>query len=440
MRQTNNSMAVQYSSSSTLIKQEPGVVNAPASNPGPSIANVQPDSAPLSLKATIDFSAVANAKSAGPVLSSSFHTIPKPIPKTPGPDPKLPANGASLGITTSAFATKRRESNDNPEARMSKVQCNHGGAGGGFDSLSDTIKNVTSAFDKERRKFKEELAHNMRLHHEELAMKDAECAEEIRKARADCAEEAQKVLAYMKKVDELRARHATELENHTIEHTRQVCLHKDATDSVQRERDSLCKSNEELRSKNKELSVLVDAAERYRREDFRVLERQIDERDARHRSQAMTDLVKTYEKRMEIFKSQMEAEGRAHLAELRTAYERKIASLEAELATLKNDADLRRDVRTLCEGIPGLLDSIYSGTAQLGVFKTQVTEISASAQDIRNQANQLQGFMSAMQAAGVQRQAPPPQFMYYPPPQQHPGPAGRARYPQFHPEPAPAAP
>ena len=348
----------------------------------------------------------------------------------------------------SAFATKRRENHDSPEARLSKVPCNHVGAGGGFDTLDDTIKNVTSAFDKERRKFKDELDQHLRLHQEELNRKDGECAEEIRKARSACAEEAQKALAYMKQIEELKSRHAGEIDDLKKSFAHELGTQKAQVDAAHHQRNGFHCSLEdakkrfaaekaEMELKIAKLQGSLDATDRGRREDFRNLERQLDDREARHRNQVISEITTSHKERLEAMKNLYESEGRNHLSELRVVYERKIASLESELAALKGDGETRKDIRKLVEAIPGLLEGIYSGTSQLGVFKTQVTEISAKTQEIHNQAIHLQGYMAAaMQRPGP---VPPPQFVYYPPMQQHPAPVGRGRHGAFHSEPAHAA-
>jgi hypothetical protein len=441
MRSTNNSMSSLPLPNSVSVKQERISTDAKCKNP---VNNqpVPPSQVPPPLPGMIDFAAVVQgAEPPAPILGTLFASMPKPIPV-------LASNGSggteSGGAgTTSAFQScKRRESHENPDARLSKVQCSHGG---GYDMLDDTIQNVASAIGRERSKYKDELDRCQRVHREELAKKTARCAEEIKKIQADATEEITKARAasaeasikaeeVLKEIETLKGRHSAEIDQQNLSFARELGKHKADAEAVHRQKiEDICKTHDHL-VKNLELDLAKVKAElettnRYGRDMMRKFGQELDEREARHRNHAMSELNKTYEKRTESLQRQFEAECRAQLAEQRTGYECRIAALETEVACLKSDIELRREVRKFCESFPPVLDNLYNTNSQLGVLNTRINDFNGKTVEIGNQANQLQGIMIALQSTAVQRPAP---VMYYPPmhpiPHPHQPPSGRGRH------------
>jgi len=390
----------------------------------------------------VDFASVANALDVPPpIIAASFASIPKPIPVVAGI-----AAGGKDPASTAFLSCKRRESHENPDARVSKVQCSHGG---GYDMLDDTIQNVASAIGRERSKYRDELDQFKRFHDEEMAKKDAQCAEEIRKIRAAASEDVAKAQAECEKAGRktaqveknLKAREehfAAETDKQNLSFARELGKHKAEAEAAYRKKledvtnihDNIVK---QLELELARVKAELETTRGYGRDTMRKFGQELDEREARHRHQAMTELTKTYEKRAESMKHQYDAECRAQLAEQRTAYERRIAMLETEVVGLKNDIELRRDVRKFCESFPPVLDTLYSTNSQLGVLTTRINEFNAKTIEIGNQANQLQGIMMALQSTAVQR---PPPMMYYPPPHAHAHPHA---HPIPHTAPAPVA-
>jgi hypothetical protein len=430
MRQTNNSMS-SVPPANIPIKQEPKDDDAkfknPTAQPAPSIKSMPQSKPPVNFA-----SLVTPNDNHPPPASASLDSVRKPIPVL------FTAGMTGSGAAGAFSSCKRRESHENPDARLTKVQCNHLPAGGGFDMLDDTIQNVASALGRERTKYMDELA-----------KKDAQCAEEIQKIRDDCAEQLRKSQAAvaeaqgradsaLKQLGDLQARHDAEIEQQSVAFAKELNKHKTELDASFRQRLEEANAGSERIIKGLQLELAkakaeLETTQKNHRDDFRSYQRDFDEREARHRNNVITEMGKSYEKRLELIKHQFDSECRAQLAEQRTGYERRIATLETEVVGLKHDIELRREVRKACEALPPFLDGVYSATSQLGVFKTQVAEITAKAVEIGNQANHLQGYMTALQSNAVQR---PPQIFYYPP---HPGaamptPAGRGRHGAFHAE------
>lgn len=427
MRHTNNSMSSLVPPCHVPIKQErisepPKCKNPVNDQPPP------PSQAAPPLPGMVDFASVAQGVDPPPpILSTSFASIPKPVPV-------VPSNGAGgKDPASSAFhSCKRRESHENPDARVSKVQCSHGG---GYDMLDDTIQNVASAIGRERSKYRDELEQFKRFHDDEMAKKDAQYAEEIQKiqaaasddiakARAETAEASRKTAEFSKELKAREDHYAAEADKQNLSFARELGKHKAEAEASYRKKledvtnihDNIVK---QLELELAKVKAELDTTRGYGRDTLRKFGQELDEREARHRHQAMAELTKTYEKRAESMKHQFDAECRAQLAEQRTAYERRIVALETEVVGLKNDIELRRDVRKFCESFPPVLDTLYSTNSQLGVLSTRINDFSAKTAEIGNQANQLQGIMIALQSTAVQR---PPPMMYYPPPHAHPHP------------------
>jgi len=183
------------------------------------------------------------------------------------------------------------------------------------------------------------------------------------------------------------------------------------------------------------LKAVLETTERFRREDFRKIEQQLDDRESRHRLAAMTELSKNYEKQVQMIRQQYDSECRAKLAEQKTVYETDIAALKTEIVMLRKDLDSHKKMEKLVDLFETLLQNLYTASSQLAAIKTHSGEISDKTREIIEQANQFRGFMAAWQRPPVMfyppplgQQAPPQPH----PPQPHlPGPGPRVRHGAF---------
>ena len=443
MRYTNNSQSSMYATPSSNVKPEPigpapVASNSNASMPSDPAAHF---AANESTTTHVDFAAAAvNAEFLSSYQTGGLASVPKPIPTTSKKD--FESAGAAIGKQSSAFtaATKRRENHDIGDARSSKLQCNHSPSGG-YDMTDDTIINVTNAIDRERRKHKEEMDSQLEFHQEELCKKDGERAEAIKELETKLEEEARQAEKVIKHVKDLEKSQATEIDKRTLAFAQDLKTQRMEIEAAWRGKVNQLKLEHDAEKKQLEIRIArlqaeLDTANRYHRETFTALERQIKQRQDEYYNDSVRNLTSAYEKRGELILLQCQAEARTGLAEQKTKYETQVAALKTELAGLQRDVDLRKDVRKVTESLDPFLQTVFNATSQLEVIKTQSKEIFGNAREINDQACQLRGFMAGLQRPQPVMQQP---VMYYPP-QPHPmpahGPPVRARHGGFPPDPA----
>lgn len=367
----------------------------------------------------------------GPAQGAEFHSIPRPVPVGGGAGSSV--NGAATGF----LPCKRRESIENFDPRANKVQCGSEPSSG-FEVFNSAIKDISVAYDKDRQKLKEKFQ-------ADLTNKDAQHAMEIEKIKADFDEDRQKYSELAKRYEELKARHAKDLDTYT----RQINAAKANAEAIYIKRIEKLNKDHEDEKKNWQIidakkTAEIETTNRWRREDLRRVEQQLDDRQTKlnaqlvsHNELAMAQLAKTYDKRVEAIQAQCESECRIKLAEQKAEYERRIAELEAQLAAKHQDVELCNEIRKSNELLPQLLDGISYATPQLVGFKNNVAEIMARAQDMNDHANRLQGFMTGWQM-GMPRAPPMQPPMYYPPQSIPPqGSGGRGRRGAFQAESGP---
>ena len=383
----------------------------------------------------------------GPAQGAEFHSIPRPVPIGGG------GAGSAGNDTSSAFVPcKRREASDDLDSRASKVACVND-KNSSFDVFNAAIKDMSIAYDRERQKIKEK-------HQADLTNKDAQHALEIEKAKTDRAEELtmlraevederQKYAALVRRYDDLKARHAKELEQQNQNYSRQVNAVKSSTEAGLLKRIEQLTKDHEAEKKNWQIldakkTAEIETTNRWRREDLRRVEQQLDDRQSKlneqlvsHNELAVAQLAKTYDKRVEAVQAQCESECRIKLAEQKAEFDRRIAELEAQLAARHLDVELCNEIRKTNELMPQLMDGISYATPQLVGFKNNVAEIMARAQDMNDHANRLQGFVTGWQM-GMPRAPPMQPPMFFPsPPAPPPLSGARGRRGAFHAEPGP---
>ena len=297
-------------------------------------------------------------------------------------------------------------------------------------------------------------------HAEEIRRLRLDSDEELVRLRAECEEEKQKYAALAKRYDELKARHASELEKHQLRHAKELEQHNQsfsrqisavkasAEAGFLKQMEQLTKSFEaekqtlliQIERRNAE----IETTNRWRREDLRKVEQQLDDRQIKlneqlvsHNELAVAQLTKTFDKRVEAVQAQCESECRIKLAEQKCDYDRRIAELEAQLAAKNQDVELWNELRKSNELMPQLLDGISYATPQLVGFKNSVAEIMTKAQDMNDHANRLQGFMTAWQMGMPRPPAMQPAVFFPAQPPPHPAPGGRVRHGAFHTESGP---
>lgn len=237
--------------------------------------------------------------------------------------------------------------------------------------------------------------------------------------------EKQKYAALAGRYDELKARYI-----HQVEH-------------MSKEFDAEKKKLQiEISNKTAEL----ETTNRWRREDLRKVEQQLDDRQTKlnaqlvsHNDTAMAQLAKTYDKRIESIQAQCESQYRIQLTEQKYDYEKRIAELEAKLAAKHQDVELCNEIRKANELIPQLIDGITFATPKLVDFKDNVAEIMNRARDMNDQTNRLQGFVSGWQMSMPRLPSMQPP-VYFPAPPPPPGSGGRVRHGAFHCESGPQHP
>lgn len=330
------------------------------------------------------------------------------------------------------------------------------------------MKEMSSAYDTERQKMRDQHTFDLikrdTNHAQQVEKLKAAHAEELLRLRSEFEEEKQKYSGLVRRYDELKGRHAGELEKQQLCHAKELekqkqyfgqqidCVKASAAGHV-KQAEQLIKN---LEGEKQALLIQVEhfkaeteTTNRWRRDDFLKIQQQVDDRQAKLNAQLVSNsdlvfaqLTKTFDKRAEAIQAQCEAESRAKLAEQKAEYDRRIAELEAQLAAKHQDVELCNELRKSNELMPQLLDGISYATPQLVGFKNNVAEIMARAQDMNDHANRLQGFMTgwqmgmprgpAMQPAVFFPSQPPP-----PPPPSHQGPPARVRHGAFHTESAP---
>lgn len=374
----------------------------------------------------------------GPAQAAEFHSIPRPVPVGGGAGSK--ASGAANGF----LPCKRRESSENFVPRAAKVQCGNEN-GSSFDMFNSAIKDISVAYDKERQKinaqFQTDMTNKEAEHAMEIEKVKASSKEEVRALRAECVDLKQKYAVLAERFSGLTTRQAKDMEDYN----RQLNAAKASAEAKYIKQIEQMTKDIEAEKKNWQIidakkTTEIETTNRWRREDIRRVEQQLDERQTKlnaqlvsHNELAVAQLAKTYDKRVEAIQAQCESECRAKLAEQKVVYERRIAELEAQLAAKSQDVELCNEIRKANELVPQLLDGISYATPQLVGFKNSVAEIVARAQDMNDHANRLQGFMTGWQM-GMPR-APP---MYFSPPSvPPPGSGGRGRRGAFQTESGP---
>lgn len=395
-------------------------------------------------------------------MGAEFAAIPKP---TPVPASNGAGAASAAGSSPPSLPVKRKET-ENFDPRQTKAACNHGAAGGSVgnhgaaggsagNAFDESIRNVTHAFDSERRRFHDELRRKDFEHAEKIKKIQAEANAKVDKYMLDMGREGAKALDANRRLEELKKTHAAEMDKQSQSFETQLGQHKANSEaSFRRQLDQLITEQgaekkafeariAELTADKKALEARIAehaaayaALERTTRDMLAHNERQLDEREYKQRSCALADLRTAQDERLKAVQMKFDAELRAQLCEQRIPYERKIAELNGKLDALTKDFGLRKDLQEVAKAVPQLLEGVYSASSQLGVFKTQVSDVSAKTAEIHDQANRFQGFVTAMQTlSGGHRHLPGPQpMMYYPP--QHPPPS-RVRHGAFHTE-APA--
>lgn len=387
---------------------------------------------------------------AGPGKGTEFGSIPKPIPvsgrvASPVTDP-----------VTGFLPCKRREPHDNFDPKPSKAAAPSEPVSN-FDSFNTAMKEMSSAYDKERQKMKNKHEAdlisrdaNHALHIEKLK---AEHADELLRLRSECEEGKQKYAGIVKRYDELKMRHAKELEQNHQSFSHQINAVKASTEAGYIKQIEQLTKNFEAEKQMLQIQIErrnaeIETTNRWRREDLRKVEQQLDDRQTKlnaqlvsHNELAVAQLTKTFDKRVEAVQAQCESDYRIKLAEQKGEYDRRIAELEAQLAAKHQDVELCNELRKSNELMPQLLDGISYATPQLVGFKNNVAEIVARAQDMNDHANRLQGFMTGWQM-GMPRGPPMQPAVFFPsvPPQPQPphhGSSGRVRHGAFHTESGP---
>jgi hypothetical protein len=481
MRQTNNSMAtsIPLAPVAFSVRPDPRIKNPVNCNPAPVVVKQEPvndNPVPsdrkgsgglffccfLSPELIFSVTGVVEPPVAPflPAQGTEFHSIPRPIPVCGGA-------GSTVNVPAIGFLPcKRREPHDSLDPRASKAPCGNE-QGSSFDVFNSAIKDISVAYDQERQKTKEK-------HQDDLNNMDAKHAlgvekvkadwmEGVRVLRAECADEREKHSALAKRYEELRTRQTRELESYNRQlstgkasaakelesYNRQISTGKATAEAgCLKQIEQIVKGHE---ADKKAWQILdarrmaeIETTNRWRREDLRRVEQQLDDRQTKlneqlvsHSELAAAQLSKTYDKRVEAIQAQCESECRIKLAEQKAEFNGRVAELEAQLAAKHQDVALCDEIRKSNELMPRLLDGIAHAAPELAGFRNNVAEIMARAQDMHNHAIRMQGFMSGWQM-GMPRAPPMQAPMFYPSPQGPPPVSGGpGRRGAFNTEPGP---
>ena len=314
--------------------------------------------------------------------------------------PDVPEGAGGAGAAQ--FSLKRKENDPALDPRPSKLPCSQD-----LDprpsklpcsqDISDIIQTASeglaSLVERERAQHAAELRGIRDKHSAELAEAREQSAEELRR---------------------LGRQHAGELARQGESFERELSQRKSAeSEDFLRQKALIEKSYQD---KIEILSAKLDTADRTYRTALQTLESKLADQDTKHREASIRALRTSYEARIEAVTNQLQSEKRAEIAEFMASYQAKEASLratlaekDAQIATLKKVSDVCEDLARTQEAISSLPQHVQTAQSNLVAFATQ-------AQNVHNQVQQLQGFMTAIQSNALQQHTRGPMPMYWVPP------------------------
>ena len=333
---------------------------------------------------------------ASPSAPAAYRSAPSYSPRAPNTHPLEAADGPCLaspdgaaGASGIASSLKRKESDQALDGRASKIPCGQEIG----DIIQTASEGLASLLERERQRHAAELRGVQDRHLAELTEAREKSAEEIRR---------------------LSRQHAGELEKQGESFERELSQRKSAeSEDFLRQKASVEKAYQD---KIDILSAKLDTADRTYRTAVQTLESKLADQDTKHREASIRALRTSYEARIEAVTNQLQSEKRAEIAEFVAGYQAREASLKATLAEKDAQISTLKKVSEVCDELARAQESISALPKHVQTAQSNLAAFATQAQNVHNQVQQLQGFMTAMQSNALQQHGRVQVPMYWVPP------------------------
>lgn len=293
-----------------------------------------------------------------------------------------------------ASGSKRAAPDSEQTERPGKLPC----ASDFGDIFKAANESVAVLISRERQKHQAEIVLIQDLH-----------ADEIRRLKD----------AHSNEIKAIGARHASDLERQGASFERELGIRKAG------EAEMLAKQKTEIEKASQEridiLSARLDTAERVYRTALSTVESKLTEQDAKNRDVTIKALRTSFDTRVESITHQVQAENKAHVAELVAGYQAREAGLKATIAEKEVQIETFKKCMDAGEELMKTREALSAVPHQVQAALSHMTSLSVQAQLVQNQVQQLQGFISGLQSCAMPpRAAGPPGFWPHAPALQMP--------------------